>query len=58
MTLGEILRNCEGDGQGIYTLLQLQSLYDVNELNTWETDYNITKLIDEFNNKIKVCQQL
>ena len=54
VTLGEILKNCEGEGQGIYTLLQLNSLYDVNNLTSWQTDYGIEKLIDEFNEVVQV----
>ena len=56
MTLGEILKNCEGEGQGIYTLLQLNSLYDVNNLTTWREDYGIDDLIKDFNDVIKVFQ--
>jgi hypothetical protein len=55
LTLSEILDKCGNEsGQGIYTLFQLNELYDVDSLKNWQTDYNINDAIAEFDAQIEV----
>ena len=56
LTLDEVLKKCgnESGGQGIYTLFHLEVLYDVDTLNDWQIDNNISMAIADFDAKIKV----
>ena len=58
LTLDEVLKKCgnESGGQGIYTLFHLDVLYDVDTLNNWQIDYNISLAIADFDAKIKVIK--
>jgi hypothetical protein len=45
LNLSQILNDCEGEGLGVYTLLDLQKLYDVSELENWREKFGIDNVI-------------
>jgi hypothetical protein len=45
LNLSQILNDCEGEGLGVYTLLDLRQLYDVSELENWQEKFGIDNVI-------------
>ena len=54
LTFAGLLEACEGEGQGIYSLLELNNLYDIGKLKNWRTDYDIDPIIADVENTIQV----
>ena len=52
--LSKVLSDCEGNGTGVYTLLDLRQLYDVGELNNWKDEFNISGVIVGLEDSIEV----
>ena len=52
------MESCSGQGQGIYTLFQLDEMYNVSSLKNWKNDYEFDLLKEGLNEVIEVITSL
>ena len=45
LTLSDFVERCDGEGEAVYTLLNLTQVYNVSKLNNWRDEYDINPVL-------------